>query len=328
MLVEGGEEPVVKLERDAVGAALDFVHLRVVGEVTAGVIKGLANAFVPGQFLVELAEQGPRGVDEHRVRHGQHGRNAGGGQPRGDAAHRTVGLGVIRVLLATDGGGLAGGEDDESDFVLVEIGAEPRRGNEVRRAVGLLEEEVEGVLGFGLEGFAPAGRTGHAAADADAGPFVKEKRAVRCGGVAEHFPRQSENGRMLGGQGEEPGVGVGVLKGIEATLGLTLGEDGVEKPLAPLGQQRGDAFGLVVVGVAERVRPVGLDIPGSAFCGAACGRAFSRAASPSAQPSQAASMPALASTLSRKLVNRPPGRRGQIASRRFQGAGFPRGTSG
>ena len=104
-LVEGGEEPVVELERHALRAALDFVFLRVIGEVAAGVVERFANAFVAGQFLVELAEQRPRGVDEHRVGHRQHGRDAGGGQARGHAAHRAFGPAVFlapRLATAAD----------------------------------------------------------------------------------------------------------------------------------------------------------------------------------------------------------------------------------
>ena len=76
------------------------------------------------------------------MRHRQHGRDARGGKTRGNAAHRAVGLAVFLFLLAADGGGLAGGEDDERDFVSMQVGPEFVGGDEVGLAVGSLEEEV------------------------------------------------------------------------------------------------------------------------------------------------------------------------------------------
>ena len=376
MLVEGGEEPVVELELHALGAALDFVFLGVIGEVTAGEVERLADAFVPGQFLVELAEQRPRSMNEHRMGHRQHGGDSGGGEARGHAAHRRVGLTVRLLRFAAHGSGLAGGENDESDLVTMEVRAEFVGGDEVGLAVRFLEQEVAGVgrairivgnfrplvaqdffqpanarcvrggnaigqvavpvkdavavevedvhggfrivvepvvqrvergraeefagdatggvlvngiedgLGIGawieeagivraaddeeevrgILGHRPVSRsslisTGDAAADADAGLFVKQERAVGSRRVVQQFPRQREDGRVLGGDGEEAGVAFGILELVEAARGFAGFEDGVEERLAPDGKLPLYAHGFLVIRVAERMGAVGFDIP-------------------------------------------------------------------
>jgi hypothetical protein len=123
------------------------------------------------------------------------------------------------------------------------------------------EQQVQPVLGLGREAGTPStAGTGHAAADAG---LPEEKGTTPCR-VVEEFPGQGEDGRMLAADGQEPRL-VGILEAVEEPLRGALAEHRLEQRLAPVGQVQGDAPGLAVIRITQRMGAVDLQIPAQVF---------------------------------------------------------------
>ena len=122
------------------------------------------------------------------------------------------------------------------------------------------EKQVEALLGLHPERRPAAGGARQPAADADARILLKEMDAA-AGRIAKQLPGDGQDLRVLGAHGEEAGAVLPVLEPLEEAQGRAV-EDGAEQGLADLGKPGGDPGGVAVVGIAQRMRAVDLQIPG------------------------------------------------------------------
>ena len=178
----------------------------------AGLGDGMADGGAADQLAVEAVEQEPRGLDMHRVAHGQHAADARLDQPRGHGAEHG-GL--------ADGAAPAGLQHDERNPVLRQQVAQPVGADEVglriaRAVVGLLEAE-RAELQLGQE-------------RAVAVEVDQVVRIFRGLGVAEHLLHAGERRRAAEVEADM------ILERVEGREERPRGEPGIDEAgVAPAG---------------------------------------------------------------------------------------------
>src|SRR5258708_4647384 len=115
---------------------------------------------------------------------------------------------------------------------------------------------MEALLGGDRERLDAIGRPGDGAANADPWVVVEEKAAIRRR-VVEQLPRKRQDRRVLGGDCQHAIAVPRILETMEQPKRDALPEDRLEQAPPPLRQQSGDAPGLLIVRIAERMRAVG-----------------------------------------------------------------------